>query len=49
MNNGWKDIASGLSVGHKKIEKFAAVITTKLLVTVKTFDGVVYLKKVSVY
>jgi alpha-L-fucosidase len=49
IDNNWKEIANGLSVGHKRIQTFSIVTTRKLRIKVNESVGPVNIKAITFY
>ena len=49
VNNTWKQIAHGQSVGHKRIQTFAPITTNRLRLIVEKAEGPVNIKRLAFY
>ena len=49
MSKGWKTICAGQSIGHKRIESFPSIYTTKIRLVIEEYDGTPILKEFSAF
>jgi alpha-L-fucosidase len=48
-SGGWKEIASGLSIGHKRIQTFEPITTQKFRFSIKESEGLVSIRDITFY
>ena len=49
MNGQWETVATGISVGHKRIQAFKAIKTNRMRLTIQQSEGTPFLKSFAVY
>ena len=49
VDNAWRSLGDGISVGHKRLHKFEAVSTTKVRCVISESAGAAVIKKMAVY
>jgi alpha-L-fucosidase len=49
IDHGWKEVANGQSVGHKRIQMFDPVITKKIRFKVNSHTGSIAIKEIDIY
>jgi alpha-L-fucosidase len=49
VNNGWKSVAAGQAIGHQKIDRFAAVSTSRIRLNILSSSQEAHIREFQVY